>query len=116
MQSHNDGPDHESIARLKRLVDDQTTESLEEKAKRMLEAGESQITAGREGESVLRQWIHGRAHVQKLPDDEHGLCRISVGGSSDMIYVVYRGDIGKCRDQLRAALAAFQAAPKPAVR
>ncbi len=81
--------------------------SLEEKAKRMRKAGESEITGGKEGEPELAKWSKAGVDVTKRPDDEHGILRVSVGGNEDMAYCVFRGKRAECIRLLRRALKAL---------
>ena len=105
MQSHRDS-DFSSSNWLK---------SLEEKAARMKAAGQSKITGGDDGEECLAEWQHKRVHVRHMPEDEHGVLRISVGGGTDtpveLNYCVFRGNRGHCIDLLRKALKAMEAGP-----
>ena len=86
--------------------------SLEAKAERMQAAGESDITGGRRGEKVLCEWKANGVEVRKMPDDEHGILRISIGGGGDapveLNYCVFRGSHSHCVDLLRKALAAME--------
>ena len=87
-------------------------ESLERKAHEMTEARENVITAG-EAETAVRQWKHKGTSVTQMPDDEHGLLRISIGGSPTnarpkLAYCVFRGDRVECRRLLSEALKALQ--------
>jgi hypothetical protein len=89
--------------------------SLEEKADRMREAGESKITGGEEGEQSLAEWKYKTFHVRHMPLDEHGILRISVGGGENipvqLNYCVFRGNHGHCVDLLRKALKALEVGP-----
>ena len=72
---------------------------LEEKAKKMTDEGASEITAA----PALLEWKHGRVTVRQLPDDEHGILRISIGGGDTPLgedYCTFRGD----REQIVALL------------
>lgn len=73
------------------------------------------VTAGKEGEPALEKWNACSTAVQKLPDDERGILRISVGGDGDQrigYYCVFRGDRHKCLKALRKAVAALEARPE----
>jgi hypothetical protein len=86
------------------------TDSLKRKAAAMQELGLSQITGGFPGEAELARWKHETMHVTKRPDDEHGIVRVSIGGSDehqDIAYCVFRGDILKCRRLLQQAIDAL---------
>ncbi|KKN80794.1 hypothetical protein LCGC14_0326000 [marine sediment metagenome] len=85
--------------------------SLAAKAEQMCVAGESKITAGKEGEPVLGEWKTNGIDVRHLPPDEHGILRISIGGGETPVplnYCVFRGDHSACVDLLRKALAALE--------
>lgn len=101
MQTHNDYNHRPS----------QLLEALREKADRMVANKQSEITAGKEGEKDLASWKHGDIQVRHMPDDEHGVLRISAGGSTEpglpFNYLVFRGDVGKCEALLRKALVAI---------
>jgi len=85
--------------------------SLEEKAARMEAKGQSTITAGGPGEEPIDEWKSHGVGVRQMPDDEHGILRVSIGGGDTPIglnYCVFRGGRGQCVDLLRKALAALQ--------
>lgn len=85
--------------------------SLEDKATRMKAAGQSEITTGG---GPLAEWQHGRVRVRKMPDDEHGLLRISVGGGDTPLegdYCTFRGDREQCIALLNRALNALLRGP-----
>lgn len=90
-------------------------ESLKKKADRMQAEGKSRITGGEEGEDSLAEWQFKSVHVRHMPEDEHGILRISVGGGTDtpvkLDYCTFRGDRGHCVDLLRRALKALEAGP-----
>lgn len=85
---------------------------LEKKAERMVEAGESQITAGKPGEKPTTEYKRAGVLVRQMPDDEHGVLRISIGGHPDApfdsSYVVFRGNRGAVQSLLRRALKALE--------
>ena len=89
---------------------------LERRAKKIREAGQSQITGGIEGEEELARWEHGGIHVVVRPDDPQGIIRISIGGGHDLPvnlnYCTIRGDVGKCIALLEQAIAALRACPE----
>lgn len=90
---------------LNRLIDKAETARAE---------GQSQITGGRDGEPILAEWKACDVGVRHLPDDEHGILRISIGGGSTPLplnYCVFRGDRGQCIELLKKALAAIQDGP-----
>lgn len=85
---------------------------LERRANRMVRDHSSQITAGRPGERAEASWMACGIHVTKLPDDEQGILRVSVGGGVagfDADYCVFRGDQRRCVGLVRAALNALEA-------
>ena len=88
MQSHRDDDNPLSPDILKRLGIKPTTqlpdvaarmESVRKRADRALATGESGITAGRDGESVLEERVAGQFVVRHLQDDSDGVLRISIG-------------------------------------
>jgi hypothetical protein len=87
-------------------------DSLRVKAQKMVEAGESQITAGKPDEKPLTDYRRGGVAVTQLPEDEHGILRLSIGchpdAPIDTAYLVFRGDRGKCQSLLRRALKALE--------
>jgi hypothetical protein len=89
--------------------------SLGEKADRMHAEGKSRITGGNKGEKPLAEWQFKTVHVRHMPEDEHGILRISIGGGDDtpiqLNYCVFRGSRGHCIDLLRKALKAMEAGP-----
>ena len=105
MESHNDRPDHHQ-----HLPD--WLAHLRTKAEAMVAAGESQITAGKPGEQARAEYRRAGVSVRHLPDDEHGILRISIGGHPDQpmdsSYLVFRGDRGQCQSLLRRALKALE--------
>lgn len=106
MQTHYD--DDARLERQRSLL-----ESLGKKADKMTAAGESEITAGKPDEEALAEWRHGDMTVRHMPDDEHGVLRISTGGGSSkchglkLNYLVFRGNLGECEQLLRKALSAI---------
>ena len=106
MQSHNDNPDH---------LSKETRElfkALQPKAEKMRVAGESEIASGKSGEEALESWKHGKAHVEKYNDDEHGVIRVSVGGCPDFVYCNFRGNRSQAIAAVRVALAGLCNRPK----
>jgi len=94
---------------------DQWFESLKQKADRMLQNGQSKITAGNPDENPLASWKRNKVSVTQLPDDEHGILRISIGGGTDLPfecnYLTFRGEHGKCVELLRRAIVALEEGP-----
>lgn len=89
-------------------------QSLEAKAEANRAAGKARITGGADGEPVLCEWKSCGVSVRQLPDDEHGILRISVGGGETPVplnYLVFRGDHSRCVDLLRKALRALERGP-----
>lgn len=95
------------------FVDPAWLASLEAKANKMRDAGESQITGGKPGEEELGSWSVGGVTIRQLPVDEHGILRISIGGgdvpSPGMDYCVFRGDRAQCRRLLSKVVRALAA-------
>ena len=87
--------------------------TLEKRARRMMAAGESHITAGKPGEKPLAEHMAvNEMFVSQLADDEQGVLRISIGGGILHVrgqgnYCVFRGDRVKCRFLLQMAIAAL---------
>ncbi len=85
--------------------------SLKKDADDIHEKKLSQITGGVEGEQSLAEWSANDVGVRQLPDDRHGILRISIGGGSTPLplnYCVFRGDRVKCIDLLQKALRALE--------
>jgi hypothetical protein len=95
--------------------DDQWWKSLQEKAVEMERLKKSTITAGKPEETPIAGWKRNGVSVTQLPDDEHGILRISIGGGSDLPreinYCTFRGEHGKCIELLRKALKALEDGP-----
>ena len=88
--------------------------SLEAKSKRMHATGQSTIAGGDKDELVLGEWKSNGVYVRHLPDDEHSILRISIGGGETPVplnYCTIRGDHARCIDLLRKALSALEAGP-----
>lgn len=87
-------------------------DSLRAKAAKMVDAGESQMTAGKPGEEPLAEYRRAGVTVRQLPEDEYGILRLSIGAHPDAwldtAYLVFRGDRGKCQSLLRRALRALE--------
>lgn len=85
---------------------------LEERASRMAREGLSQITSGKRGEQALAKYDAQGVHVVKMPDDEQGILRISIGGGIPNVnvnYCTYRGDKQRCIEMIEKALGALKA-------
>lgn len=108
MQSHQDS---DFLANENRWM-----ESLKKKANQLHAEGKSSITGGLpSGEEVLHEWKARGITVRQLPDDEHGILRISIGGGETPVgvnYLVFRGKHSQCVDLLRKALIALQEGPR----
>ena len=79
-------------------------EDLRRKADALTLARLNKITAGAANEVPELEERHGFMSVTKMPDDEHGILRISIGGNTDSAYVVFRGDRQQCVNLLQCAL------------
>lgn len=91
--------------------------ALRAKADRMGAKGTSSITAGELNEQSICDWKGSNGiHCRKMPDDEHGVLRISIGGGDDLPvtlnYCVVRGGIGQCIELLEKALKAIRECPE----
>jgi hypothetical protein len=83
-------------------------DSLKQKAAKMKAAKKSEIAGS---DDVIEEWKSNGVGVRKLPDDEHGVLRISIGGGDTPVgvnYCVFRGDHSACVDLLRKALKALE--------
>lgn len=84
---------------------------LEAKAKEMMASGESQITAGKDGEKPVQEEQVGMFLIRQMPEDP--LClRISIGESNDVSesgYFVFRGQPDDIEQLLVRALSALRA-------
>ena len=108
MQTH--GDDNHSLR-------GQFLQALREKADRMGAKGTSSITAGELNEEPICEWQGSNGvHCRKMPDDEHGVLRISVGGGEHLPvtlnYCVIRGGTGQCIELLERALKALRECPE----
>ena len=96
-------------------------EELKRRAQQVLAGGLSQITAGKPGEQLLGEWQHECVRVRILPDDLHGILRLSAGGLvvrppasvalKHVDYCVIRGDVNQCIELLERVLRALRAKP-----
>ncbi len=93
----------------------QTNEFLDRliaRADRMREEKASVITAGEEGEPIIKTWLSNGMGVTVRPDDPQGILRISVGGGDKtpvpLNYCTVRGDIGQCIKLLKRAIRALE--------
>lgn len=104
MQTHNDSDFRKSD--LQSMLS-----NLKQEADKMTAEGSNQITAGKPGELSEFEFNHKGFRVKKLPDDENGVLRISIGGvpsDLDFNYCVIRGDRDQCIELLRKALKALK--------
>jgi hypothetical protein len=92
-------------------------QALRDKADKMGAKGSSSITAGELNEESICEWQgSNKLHCRKMPDDEHGVLRISIGGGDHLPvtlnYCVVRGGIGQCIELLEKAIAALKQCPE----
>lgn len=92
-------------------------QALREKADKMGARGTSSITAGELNEEPVCEWKGSNGiHCRKMPDDEHGVLRISIGGGEHLPvtlnYCVARGGIGQCIELLEKSLVALRECPE----
>lgn len=87
-------------------------DSLTERARQLSEARLNEITAGKLGERVLSEQEVGGVIVRRMPDDEHGVLRLSIGGGrrAGGFYCVYRGNPNEIIEACEKALAALRSA------
>lgn len=105
MQTHTDNSHSSFIDRLR------------ERAENAEKAAASIIAAGNSGERPLIKWKGSNGiHCMKLPEDEQGILRVSIGGGEHLPvtlnYLTYRGDTGQCIALLEKALAALRECPE----
>jgi len=84
---------------------------LLDKARSMTDEGKSDITTGNKTELIEYEYNRKGFHLKKLPDDEHGILRISIGGvpgKIDFNYCVIRGKYEDCVEILENALCALK--------
>ena len=85
-----------------------------ERGEQMIASGASSLAAA----PALETWTADEIQVAKLPDDEQGILRISIGGGEHLPlrgdYCRFRGERGQCIRLLERALAAMQHGPQPA--
>lgn len=94
------------------FLEDSVLQQLRQKADKMKEQKLSEITAGREGESVLEEWEHEGIKVRHLPDDPLRVLRVSVGGwHGELGYCVFRGSKKECLAMLERAVHALWSDP-----
>ena len=82
---------------------------LTERAQEVAARGGSNITAG---DPPLKEWEHDGIQVQKLPDDEQRILRVSVGATDapmSFVYARFRGNRDACIELLRRAIVALEA-------
>lgn len=79
---------------------------LEQRATEATAQGKAQIPGGKPGEEPVGAWRGGGVNVTRMPDDEQGILRISIGGCTPHVaadYCVFRGDPRACADMLKRA-------------
>jgi hypothetical protein len=108
----NSHPDYDRHSR-ERTQD--VLKALEQKAAILKVTGGSSITAGKVGEAPKLEYTSGNGvHIRHLPDDEHGLIRISIGGGDaipiNADYCVFRGNPSECLKLLKKAIRAVEEA------
>lgn len=82
---------------------------LQQRATTMEEKQQATITAGKPGEIVLKHWKYDNMYVMKLPNDQQGILRVSVGGGrAEVDYVSFRGDRARCALLLERAAKALK--------
>lgn len=91
--------------------------ALRGKADKMGDKGTNSITAGELNEEPICKWKGSNGvHCRKMPDDEHGVLRISIGGGEHLPvtlnYCVIRGGTGQCIALLEKALKALCECPE----
>ena len=96
---------------------DEFLNALRGKADRMGAKGTSSITAGElNEESICELKGSNGVHCRKMPDDEHKILRISIGGGEHLPvtlnYCVVRGGVGQCIELLEKAIAALRECPE----
>lgn len=96
---------------------EQFLNELRGKADRMGAKGTSSITAGELNEDPICEWRGSNGvHCKKMPDDEHKILRISIGGGEHLPvtlnYCVVRGGVGQCIELLEKAIAALRECPE----
>lgn len=108
MQSHDDRSHQIPPEQLAEL-----TKQLETKAREMTKKKANEITAGAAGEGVLFEAEIDGIYIKRLPEDEHGVQRISIGRAPAIdrsSYLVYRGDPSKILGLLERAVGALRKA------
>lgn len=104
MESHRDQDARQAMS-------DEFMRRLKGRAEQISAVGASQITAGKPGEPTMAEWEHNGVHVKRLPADEQGILRISIGGGDktpvSLNYCVFRGEPTECRALLAKAIAAL---------
>lgn len=111
MQSHEDNSHARN--RMHEALNKEWLDSLEKKANKLVSEKKSTITAGEEDELPLTEYsATNEVHVKRLPEDKHGIIRISAGGGDNLPvkcnYVVFRGNPKQTIQLLRKALAALE--------
>lgn len=91
-------------------------DQLQSRSEQIRAAGKSRIAGGDDNEPVLAKWESNDVGVIRLPADEQGILRLSIGGGSSLPVnvncCVFRGDRTMCINLLRKALAAMESPPE----
>ena len=106
MQSHDD-----DSHRMPPEQQDEIMRQIQAKAKRMVEEEASKITAGAPNEEAVFESDMDGIHIRQLPNDEHGVLRISLGrhpAIEQSAYLVYRGERNKVLGLLERAVGALR--------
>jgi hypothetical protein len=99
MGSHSDR-DHSEDSRI--------LKELQLKAELMSDLSRNRVTNDR----VQEEWHHDGIRIQMLPDDPHGMLRVSIGGHPTIErseYCNFRGDQGKAIALLERCLSGMKA-------
>ena len=116
MQTHDDRSHNPIIDSIPRESEEDFMGRLRDRADEAMRAGSSTITAGKEGEQALEKWKANGVHVQRLPEDEQGVLRISIGGGPNLPvalnYCSFRGNRRHCLHLLKKAVAALEELPE----
>lgn len=110
MQTHEDSDAGNELR--KRFMD-----QLQAKAERMVAEGKSKIAGGDLKEEPLAEWKckENGMWIRHMPDDEHDIIRVSVGGGDHlpvtMNYCTIRGTVGQAIQMLEKAIVALRSCP-----
>lgn len=106
MESHMDNQHTRSLNK-------EWLESLQKKAEKVVAAEASSITVGKAGESPLTEYdADNGVFVRRMPEDEHGIIRVSVGGGDNLPvkgdYCTFRGNAKQAVKLLHKAIQAIE--------